>query len=121
MLLHTFLSGFPNSNQQDFFWRCWRGLEEDFSNYQISRQHAIKIFSSAVAEDLEALARGVSHILSLYFVIVLPSIFFVSLVLPFVCSKTEKHKKKSSISLFIVLLDIMSSSLLAININGYFL
>ena len=81
----------------------------------------IKKFSGAVAGDLEASARGVSHILSLYFVIILPSIYFVILVLPFVCLKTEKHKKNknSSTSLFIVLLDIMSSSLLAI--NGYFL
>ena len=78
-------------------------------------------FSGPVAGDWEASARGVSHILSLYFVTVLLSLFFVSLVFPFVCSKTEKHKKKiknSSTSLFIVLLDIMSSSLLAI--NGYF-
>ena len=43
-------------------------------------------------------ARGVSHFLSLYFVIVLLSIFFVSLVLPFVCSKTEKHTKENSAS-----------------------
>ena len=56
-----------------------------------------KPFSGAVAGDLEALARGVSHILSLYFVIVLPNIFFVSLVLPFVCFKTEKYKKKLKI------------------------
>ena len=42
-------------------------------------------FSGAVAGgDLEASARGVLHILSLYFVVVLLSIFFVSLVLPFV-------------------------------------
>ena len=50
------------------------------------------LFSGAVAGDLEASDRGVSHILSLYFVIVLLSILFVSLVLPFICSKTEKHK-----------------------------
>ena len=52
------------------------------------------MFFGAVVGDLEPLAMGVSHILSFYFVIVFPSIFFVSLVLPFVCSKTEKTQKK---------------------------
>ena len=56
--------------------------------------HANKqAFSGAVAGDLEASARGVSYIFLLYFVIVLSSIFFVSLVLPFVCSKTENTEK----------------------------
>ena len=83
--------------------------------------HHQGIFSGAVAGDLEASARGVSHILSLYFVIVLPSIFFVSLVLPFVCSTTEKHKKIKipAPSLFRFCPVIMFCSLLAI--NGYFL
>ena len=44
------------------------------------------LFSGAIAGDLEASARGVSHILSLYFVIVLLSIFFVSLVFPSVAT-----------------------------------
>ena len=66
---------------------------------------------------MEASAKGVSHFLSHYFVIVLISLFYVGLVLPFVCSKTEKHKKienfsKFSFSVSVILLLVVVMGLL---------
>ena len=51
-------------------------------------------FSGTVARDLEASARGVSHILSLYFVIFLPSIFLLVLFFLSFALKLKNIQKK---------------------------
>ena len=64
------------------------------------------IFSGAIGGDLEGSARGVSHILSLYFVILSCLVYFllVSFCLPFALKLKNTKKNKNSSTKFVSIL-----------------
>ena len=99
-LLHTFLLGSPSERVihaiKLFFWRrCRRAEAFRFRNLLVSPSTRHHLFLAPLPGSKRISARGVSRFQSLYFVIVLLSLFLSSLV----CFIYQKHTKISYLHL----------------------